>query len=855
MLSATPSSKSSDNSNGNLNANLNTNLNLGLMNNIKLAWYFFRQEYQQSHQRLLRWTQGILLLFIITLGQSSTSIQDYLQGNLQDLLGADAVISQQQALTDQQFASVLELSNQVVVTKQLRATLINNGQWQQAQLKAVNQQYPLQGQFFTSATLQDKAQQTFGGPELGHIWLDARLFASLSLTIGDSLLIAEQSFLVSRVLQHEPDRLMEGHNVDMRAMINIGDLDTLDFSAELIKYRYLLSANNEQISHLIAWQQKNLPAAQLNHKQGNHPLALFWQRTENFLGLASVILFFMAAIAIDQLAQVHSKKDNYFSAVCMSLGASNNMGMQMSFFKWLIAMLLLLPVILLLSTCLHWFIIHWLKETFIDLQWQWHYWSMLKTTSFVIVVFAMFHTPVWLSLHNTSIARLFIGQQKKLSHWFTKLSSALVLIAVAINYSDNALLTLMMVSAIVITIALMLVLSWAVLTFGEKVTQNFSGLMPFTLFMMKQRLVSKSTQILGVGLCAFLLLFTLMLLKDIGTTMTSYTRQHDGNVMVSQATSKQLSFVEQWAKENKVTIRQAKPYMHAKLVAINEKSLAEFSQKPSDSMATLASSIRLHWNDSIPKNNDVVEGQWWQPNSQHWQQVSVEQEIMTDLGLTLGDTLTLFISHKPYDFEITASHVFKPGAGSITFWLQIPQTALTHIQSTQYYMASMEVNAEQSVFLTTLWQKFPTLRMISLQELTDRFDKILAMITKVISGFSLMIILLASVVILSSIKAVETKEKKKNSIIISFGFTPATCFKLNVIEWLVTGLITGTGAIVGTYIAGLLIYQSQFSLTYQPDFIWLAVTLTVILVMVAALGLYASRKNLRCSVRQLMADT
>ncbi len=830
-------------------------ISVSLSNNIKLAWCFFRQEFQYPHQQLLRWTQGILMLFIITLSQSNESIQTYLQSNLQSLLGADAIISQQQALSAEQYASVLALTNKIVVTKQVRATLTHHGQWQQAKLKAVDQQYPLQGELLTSDTLQNKGRQTFGGPELGHIWLDTRLFASLSLKIGDFISIAEQRFLITRVLQHEPDRLMEGHNVDMRAMINARDLNSLGFSADLINYRYLIDANNQQVSNLIKWQQQNLLAAQIYHKQGHHPLALFWQRTENFLGLASVILFFMAAIAIDQLAQVHSKKDQYFSAVCMSLGASSKMGIEVSFFKWLIGLLFLLPLVFLLATALHWLIIYGLKETFTDLQWQWNYWSMLTTTGFVVVVFAVFHAPVWLSIYNTSVAKLFLGQNKSLGHWLTKVSSALVLIAVAIFYSDNALLTLMMVSAISITVGLMLLLSWATLTFGEKITQPFSGLIPFALFMMKQRLVSKSTQILGVGLCAFLLLFTLMLLKDLGTTMTSYQRQHNGNVMVSQATSKQLAFIEQLAKKQKIIIKQSKPYIYAKLVAVNKQPLAEISKKPSDSLATLGRSIRLHWNDSIPENNKIIEGHWWQPNSQQWQQVSVEQEIMTDLGLALGDSLTFYIDQQTFTFKITASHAFKPGAGSITFWLQIPQTALSHIKSTHYHMSSIEVDSEQNSFLTTLWQKYPSLWMISLQELTNRFDTILAMITKVISGFSLMIMLLAGVVILSSINAFESQEQKKNSIIMSFGFSSATCFRLNIIEWLVTGLITAIGAITGTYIAGLLIYQSEFSLTYQPDFIWLATTLSLILFMVTALGLYASRKSLQSSVRQLMAET
>ncbi len=826
-----------------------------LISNSKLAWHFYQQEFSSSHQRLLRWTQGILLLFIMTLGQTSQSIQAYLNDNLQSLLGADAVLSQSSALTIKQQKELAAITNTIVQTQDIKTTLTHNEHWQRTKLKAVDAQYPLQGQLFTSSSLNDNEVVTQSGPEQGHIWLDARLLAGLSINIGDTLKIANQAFLVARVLHHEPDRLMEGHNVDMRAMINTLDIKSLEFAPELIHYRYLIAGSVSQIKALITWQQENLPASQVHHKQGNHPLALFWKRTENFMGLASVLLFFMAAIAINQLTQVHIKKDQYFSAICMSLGATKSTGIQVSILKWLFGLLLIMPVIVTLSAISHWLIINWLNETFTEIVWQWRLTSMLHSVLAVTTIFAIFHAPVWLSLRNNSVAKLFSNNKQGLSHWLSKLSSLVVLSLVVISYSDNALLTLMMVAAIGFTIVVMILVSWSSLTIGEKLSQSFSGLIPFSLFMMKQRLISKSTQILGVGLCAFLLLFTLMLLKDLGNTMTSYQRQHDGNIIVSQATKPQMQFIENWANEHAIDIRQAKPYMYAKLVAVNSQTLAEFSSKPSDSMATFSHAIRLHWSEVVPKNNKVIDGQWWQNNTENWQQISVEEEVMTDLGLALGDWLTFFIGQQQVKLQIVASHVFQPGAGSITFWVQMPPTALAHIQSAHYSMASIELTQQQETLLPALWQKFPTLRMVSLKEVTERFDSMLAMITKVISGFSLMIIILASVVILASISALESQEKKKNSIIMSFGFTQVTCLKLNVIEWLVTASITAIGAILGTYFSGMLIYQSQFSLKYQPDFIWLSITLAIILSVVTGLGIYASRHSLQSSVKQLMSDT
>ena len=825
-----------------------------LNHHMQLAWYYFTQEYRQPHQQLLRWVQCILMVFIVTLSLASNTIQQYLQGNLQNLLGADAVFTQKDKLTRAQFTTLTNFSDNVVKTVQINATLTFKGKWQRSKLKAVGSDYPLQGKLLTSRTLQSPATSTKGGPKAGNIWLDSRLFSSLAISIGDIINIGEQNFIVSKVLIHEPDRLMEGHNVSMRAIVNIDDMQRLAFPTDLIQHRYLITASKTQIQQVIEWQQAQLPAAKIHHKSGSHPLASFWQRTENFLGLSSIILFFMAAIAIEQIAQVHLKKEQYFSAICMSLGASKATGLQLSLSKWLINILVLIPFVAILSGLFHWLIVGWLSETFADISWQLEFWLAVKTIATCVLLFAVFHSPVWLSLSQTSVAKLFNQNQKSISLAFIKLCALLVLVLVAIKYSDNGLLTLMLVGSISITILLMATVSWAVLSLGEKASQQFSGLIPFTLFMMKQRLLSKSTQILGIGLSTFLLLFTLMLLKDLGDTMVSYQRTHDGNVMISQANQTQMKAIEQWSALHNISLRQTKPYFYAKVVRINDQALSQFTQKPSDSLATLSSAIRLHWSETIPKNNRLIQGKWWKKESKNWQQLSLEEEVMTDLGLSLGDKLTFIIHQQSYTFTITASHEYKPGAGSITFWMQMPNSAVQHINAPQYHMSSLELKDQQWPLLSQIWENYPTVRMVSLQELTKQFDDILAMITKVISGFAVMIILLAVIVMLSSINALESKEKKKNSVIMSFGFLKSTCLQLNIIEWLITALIIAIGAIAGTYITGLLIYQSQFSLSYQPDLFILFITLATILTTVTLVGVYASRHSLKSSVKQLMAD-
>ena len=271
-----------------------------LANNVSLAWQFYRQEYNLPHQRLLRWTQGILLIFMLALSQSSESVQTYLTQNLQGLLGADGVFSQHQAMEAEKLKQLVAQVDEVVITQQLKVNFAHQNSWQHISLKAVSDNYPLQGELLASDSLNGIAANSATGPQSGEIWFDSRLFARFGLKKGDVVRISDQEFTLSKILIHEPDRLMEGHNVDMRAMINITDMEKLNFSDDLVQFRYLLAYESGKSATLQAWQQQNLSAAEFVHKKGNHPLALFWQRTENFLGLTSILLFFMAAVAIEK---------------------------------------------------------------------------------------------------------------------------------------------------------------------------------------------------------------------------------------------------------------------------------------------------------------------------------------------------------------------------------------------------------------------------------------------------------------------------------------------------------------------------------------------------------------------------
>jgi predicted lysophospholipase L1 biosynthesis ABC-type transport system permease subunit len=825
------------------------------MNIVNIARKNFSADTRSSDGRLSMFTQIVLIAFLLTLSLTSASIQKFLDANLENLLGADSVIYGARPLTDDELQEISKSASRIVRTQLTPIVITNEGNWQRVQLKLVSADYPLQGSLQTTKKKGGTAMLTSSGPAVGEVWVGSRLATTLSLDVGGELVIAEQNFIVSAILTHEPDRLLEGHSVAMRAMINEASIPEGNIQSSRHRYRYLLGAKNEQQEEIKRLIQNKLPDfAMIQKDGGGHPLSLFWKRTENFLGLASVILFFMAAIALDMTSQRFVERQKRRIALYLSFGESLGRSLLLSFVQWGIGYVLCLALGLSLAYGAEYLLITELAKQFDGIMWGLHPIAVCKAILLTMLLFIMFQVPAFMELAGTSITRLIrpvISKNAKLARLFWSVLSLLLLAA---YYSDNPLLTALTLSAIGAAIVLMMVITWLVLTLGELWGRNRPGLLPFVFFLMKKRIVSKSSQILGLGLCCLLLLFTLMLMKDIGSALANNVRANDGNLVISEVSANERGAIESWARETDSQIRQLRPFTSAKLVRINDIELSDFTSKPSDTLATVQEPIRLSWSNTIPANNRLVDGKWWEHNTKKWQQISIEPEIMTDLGLTFGDTLTFVIEGALFDFELVSTHAYKAGGGSVTFWFQVPSAILGAVKFDTYFMGSMELPDDAWASLPKLWQAYPTLSLVSLREITRRYDDTLAVVTKLTLGFASMVLIMAAIVIAASVKGFEADDRKKNGLLLSMGLSKSACVKLGLYDWITVSLIASVGAIAGTWFAGYLIYEEQFSLTYTPNFSWLIGVAFAVTAVTCFIGRYYSQNSLKASINQLMGE-
>jgi putative ABC transport system permease protein len=270
------------------------------MNRLKLILENSWRDIKEGDGRISMATQTALLFFLLTLTLTSASIQSYLAGNLDQMLGSDIVVESHAPMKSADEVAFWSLAQRVSVTQLSDITLTHKNEWARAKLKLVDDAYPLQGNLQVGDTPVATQRAVSQGPRVGEIWLDSRLATQLQTRVGDILNIGGTDLRFSAILFHEPDRLMEGHSTTMRAMAHARNFGSGAIGSGKARTRFLVKADEAQQQAIETWAGETLPGASVIKKNGGqHPLASFWKRTENFLGLASVILLFMGAVLLD----------------------------------------------------------------------------------------------------------------------------------------------------------------------------------------------------------------------------------------------------------------------------------------------------------------------------------------------------------------------------------------------------------------------------------------------------------------------------------------------------------------------------------------------------------------------------
>jgi putative ABC transport system permease protein len=262
------------------------------------------------------------------------------------------------------------------------------------------------------------------------------------------------------------------------------------------------------------------------------------------------------------------------------------------------------------------------------------------------------------------------------------------------------------------------------------------------------------------------------------------------------------------------------PLVRARISHVNGQPVVEFAARTERGRNELEDEINLTWAETLAPDNEVVAGQWWAPGDEA-AQLSLEAELMAEIGLTLGDEITYAIGGESFSVRLTSARrvnweSFRPNFFMVLNPGQIEQFAHTYITSIHVAPTERSLNVD-------LVRRFPGVSVIDIGAVLDQVRRAMSRASLAVQYVFLFTIAAGLMVLLAAIQATRDERMFESAVLRTLGARRSTVLQGVAAEFTTLGLLAGTLASVGAGALGYFIATRLFQLDYWPDLkLWLS---------------------------------
>jgi putative ABC transport system permease protein len=307
------------------------------------------------------------------------------------------------------------------------------------------------------------------------------------------------------------------------------------------------------------------------------------------------------------------------------------------------------------------------------------------------------------------------------------------------------------------------------------------------------------------------------------------------------------------------------PIVPGKVAAVNGITAPELLAKPHNPRIEPWAVRREYRHTYRARPTDaekIVEGKWWSgPRSANeTPQVSVEEDLLKNLGAKLGDPITWDIQGAKIETVVTSVRqvdwarfdtnffvVFQPGVLE-----SAPQTyvALVHVDSTMSGALQRELSL-----------KHANISAIDVGNVQRTLERIVGRVAFAVRSMALFSVIAGAFVLLAALAAGRYHRIRESALLRTLGATRAQLRRILITEYVALGTLAGiTGVVLGGA-AGWMLIRFVFKLPRgagRPEFVlpitslaamWIGVAL-----MSALMGLYTSRDALNGTPLEVLRE-
>ncbi len=769
----------------------------------------------------------------------------------QAILGGDLSFSlvQRQANSEQQKFFDEQGRVTSMVTMRAMARLPDASDQTLVELKAIDDVYPLYGEFLdtqnVAITLKDN-----------EVAAEPVLFERFGVEAGTEVIVGKERFVLKSIIGVEPDKVGDNVGFGPKLLMTRGGLEKTGLiqPGSLLRYHYKIRLDDpseENVASVTASAKEKFPEAgwRVRSRDNAAPaLTRSVDRFSQFLTLVGLTSLVVGGVGVANATRAFLETKRPVIATLKSVGASGRLIFNLYLIQILMMSAIGFAIGLLLAVAMPYAAREALGAILPVSEGALIFPQALGLGVLygllTALIFAIWPLAVSQEIKPTELFRSsgFGNSQNRPKLRYIIVLGILIsaLVGSAILFSDNRFISLVFVGAITVAFVLLRLVALLIQKIAKWAPKrgSVSWRMAVANIHRPGSLTSSVILSLGLGLALLVALASIdgNLRNQIGSNLSEDAPDF---FFVDVQNNEIDAFKQSLLRSDEGGKVISVPMLRGRVVSLKGIAASDYKVE-SGGEWVLQGDRGITYAKNLPENSTLSEGEWWPQDYSGPPLVSVSAEEAGELGLSVGDDLVINVLGRNIDVKIASLREVQWETLGINFVFVFSPN--TFAGAPHAYLATLTASdgvAENfdGTLLKKLANEFPTVTSVRIRDALDTVNTLIGQLSTAIRAAAL-VALLSSVLVLAGALAAGSRERVHDAVVFkTLGATRPTMMWMLVLEYLLLGLTTAIFAILAGTLAAWFVISAimDFEFLFQPAIS--LTTITAALIMTIGLGL------------------